>query len=218
MGTSEADLAVVLAELIAYRADQLSYQQDAVATEAYIQTARSRVSLRRHARLVGYQVHDGCNARAWMQLTVSANDGDGVFMDRTLTRFYTSVPGMPASLAVGTGNEETAIDAGVQVFQPMQDAVLYHEHNLINFYTWGESQCCLAAGSTEATLTGAYPNLQPGDVLIFQEVIGPQTGNASDADLRHRCAVRLTQVAHVDDSGMPLVDPLFDSTPITQIQ
>ncbi|HTB89318.1 MAG TPA: putative baseplate assembly protein [Steroidobacteraceae bacterium] len=218
VGTSEADLAVVLAELIAYRADQLSYQQDAVATEAYIQTARSRVSLRRHARLVGYQVHDGCNARAWMQLTVSANDGDGVFMDRTLTRFYTSVPGMPASLAVGTGNEETAIDAGVQVFQPMQDAVLYHEHNLINFYTWGESQCCLAAGSTEATLTGAYPNLQPGDVLIFQEVIGPQTGNASDADLRHRCAVRLTQVAHVDDSGMPLVDPLFDSTPITQIQ
>ena len=67
-GTSEADLGVALAELIAYVGDHLSYQQDAVATEAYLETARSRVSLRRHALLVDYHVHDGCNARAWMQL------------------------------------------------------------------------------------------------------------------------------------------------------
>ena len=66
-GTSEADIGVALAELIAYVGDQLSYQQDAVATEAYLETARSRISLRRHARLVDYHVHDGCNARAWMQ-------------------------------------------------------------------------------------------------------------------------------------------------------
>ena len=44
----------------------LSYQQDAVATEAYLQTARSRISLRRHALLVDYHVHDGCNARTWI--------------------------------------------------------------------------------------------------------------------------------------------------------
>ena len=72
-GTSEADLGVALAELIAYRCDHLSYQQDAIATEAYIETARSRVSLRRHARLVDYLVHDGCNARTWIRLTVAAN-------------------------------------------------------------------------------------------------------------------------------------------------
>ena len=62
--TSEADIGVALAELIAYVGDHLSYQQDAVATEAYLQTARSRISLRRHALLVDYHVHDGCNARA----------------------------------------------------------------------------------------------------------------------------------------------------------
>jgi hypothetical protein len=230
VGNNEADLAIVLAELIAYQADQLSYQQDAIATEAYIQTARSRVSLRRHARLVDYQVHDGCNARAWIQLTVAANANQAVFMDRTLTRFYTYAPGMPTTLAVGAKTEQAALAAGVQVFQPLHDALLYPEHNLINFYTWGESQCCLAAGTVEATLQGRLPNLQPGDVLIFQEVLGPQTGLAADADLRHRCVVRLTQVANVNAADQPLVDPLFDENglpitsgsqtpmPVTQIQ
>lgn len=82
-GGTEADLAVVLAELIAYRADQLSYQQDAIATEAYLNTARSRISLRRHARLVGYHVHDGCNARVWMRMTVAANPGEPIVLDHT---------------------------------------------------------------------------------------------------------------------------------------
>lgn len=208
---SEADLGIALAELIAYRADYLSYRQDAIATEAYLETARSRISLRRHARLVDYTVHDGCNARAWIQLQVAGNPGQAVFLDRTLTRFYTHAPGMPASLAVGAGNEEAALMSGVQVFEPMQDALLFPEHNQMLFYTWGDTECCLPKGSTEATLAGSFPNLQPGDVVIFQAVIGAETGNPADADLRHRCAVRLTQVATQDANGRPLVDPLFDS-------
>ncbi len=216
--TSEADLGIVLAELIAYAGDHLSYQQDAVATEAYLETARSRISLRRHALLVDYHVHDGCNARTWIQLQVGGTAGQGVFLDRTLTRFYTYAPGMPTSLAVGSGNEEAALSSGVQVFEPMQDALLYVEHNQMSFYTWGNLDCCLPAGATEATFKGSYPNLQPGDVLIFQEVLGPQTGNAADADLRHRCAVRLTQVAIRGANGQPLVDPLFSNAPVTEIQ
>ena len=50
-----ADLGVALVEILAYVADHLSYRQDAVATEAYLGTARSRISLRRHARLVDYR-------------------------------------------------------------------------------------------------------------------------------------------------------------------
>ena len=65
-----ADLGVALVELLAYVGDHLSYQQDAVATEAYLGTARRRVSVRRHARLVDYPMHDGCNARAWVQVQV----------------------------------------------------------------------------------------------------------------------------------------------------
>jgi hypothetical protein len=109
---------------------------------------------------------------------------------------------MPASLKVGDGNEEAALLSGVQVFEPMHDAVLYPEHNQMNFYSWGDDDCCLPKGATEASLDGAFPHLVAGDVLIFEEVKGPQTGVAADADLRHRCAVRLTQVAI-------LTDPLF---------
>jgi hypothetical protein len=217
-GTTEADLGVALAELIAYAGDHLSYQQDAVATEAYLETARRRVSLRRHALLVDYTVHDGSNARAWIQLQV---DGDGVFLNHATTRFYTYAPGMPASLAVGAGNEEAAILSGVQIFQPMQDATLYVEQNRMSFYTWGDTGCCLPMGATEATLLGALVSLRPGDVLIFQEVVGPQTGNPADADIRHRCAVRLTQVATHDGQGNPLQDSLFDSANpvlVTEIQ
>ena len=139
---------------------------------------------------------------------------------------------MPSNLAVGSGNEEQALLAGVKVFEPMQDAVLYPEHNRMSFYTWGDNNCCLPQGSTEATLYGTYPNLQPGDVLIFQEVIGPGTGSPADADIRHRVAVRLTQVATLDGQGNRLVDPLFEDktgkpilapaiqkpTPVTEIQ
>jgi hypothetical protein len=217
-GASEADLGVALAELIAYVGDHLSYQQDAVASEAYLTTARKRVSLRRHALLVDYHVHDGCNARAWIRLQVFGNN---VFLDRKTTRFYTFAPGMPASLAVGSGSEEAAVASGVQVFEPMQDATLYEEQNEMRFYTWGDTGCCLPAGATEATLLGSLTSLQPGDVLIFQEVVGPQTGNRADADIRHRCAVRLTQVTTTDGKGNPLQDALFDSSNpvrVTEIQ
>ncbi|MGD0830456.1 MAG: putative baseplate assembly protein, partial [Terracidiphilus sp.] len=202
--TSEADLGVALAELVAYAGDQLSYQQDAVTTEAYLATARSRISLRRHALLVDYRVHDGCNARAWICLNVSVP----VFLNQTGTLFYTFAPGMPTPLL---GNEQAALDTGVVVFEPMQDANLFPEHNTMNFYTWGDLDCCLPQGATEATLSGSFPNLQAGDVLIFQEVLGPQTGVPEDADIRHRYAVRLTSVATLNGQGQPLFDPLFEA-------
>ena len=68
---SAADLGVALVELIAYAADNLSYRQDAIANEAYLATAHNRISVRRHARLVDYVVHDGCNARAWVHIAVA---------------------------------------------------------------------------------------------------------------------------------------------------
>ncbi len=208
--STEADIGVMLAEVVSYACDQLSYRQDAVTTEAYLMTARSRISLRRHALLVDYRIHEGCNARAWMQLSVNTPKGQAVYLDRTLTRFYTTAPGMPANLEVTSKNESAALIAGVVAFEPMQDANLFSEHNTMHFYTWGNSNCCLPQGATEATLRHSLPNLLVGDVLIFQEVMGPQTGFRADADIRHRCAVRLTAVTTHDALGNPLVDPLFD--------
>ena len=214
--TSEADLGIALAELIAYIGDRLSYKQDAVATEAYLQTARSRVSLRRHALLVDYHIHDGANARVWMQVQVNFP------VDlKAGTRFYTTAPRMPKTLA---GHEREALDAGVIIFESMQNQQLFPEHDEMSFYTWGEADCCLAKGATEATLLGAFDKLQVGDVLIFQEMLGPQTGNPADADARHRWAVRLTQATTLVDplfergTGKPITSAAQLPTPVTEIQ
>jgi len=65
------DLGMALVEVLAYAGDHLSYYQDAVATEAYLGTARQRISVRRHARLVDYKMHEGCNSRTWVFLETS---------------------------------------------------------------------------------------------------------------------------------------------------
>src|SRR5258708_33151257 len=51
-----ADLGIALVELLAYAGDHLSYFQDAVANEAFLDTVRRRISARRHARLVDYRM------------------------------------------------------------------------------------------------------------------------------------------------------------------
>jgi len=84
------DIGIMLVEVLAYAGDYLSYYQDAVATEAYLNTARQRISVRRHVRLVDYQMHEGCNARAWV--TVKTDK------DTTLDPpffFTTALPGKP---------------------------------------------------------------------------------------------------------------------------
>jgi hypothetical protein len=298
--THEPDLGIMLVELLAYVGDYLSYYQDAVATEAYLGTARQRISVRRHARLVDYLMHDGCNARAWVTLWT---DTDEMF-DPTQIYFITPYPGASLKNRILTPSQLVGVDATTyEVFEPLywsggQKICIYAAHSEIHFYTWGDCECCLAPGATSATLvdtwivptpptppptpppsnptpppTGTQPppagtvppgqttqpsgtvtlaapssakttarstqpavqkpaavapppptdgppgsvrqlKLKVGDILIFEEVLGPKTGQAPDADPTHRQAVRLTSVT-------PGVDPLYGQqsygTPIVEI-
>ncbi|MDF3308899.1 putative baseplate assembly protein [Rhodococcus sp. T2V] len=208
-----ADLGVTLVELLSYAADHLSYWQDAVATEAYLETARRRPSLRRLARLVDYAVHEGCNARAWVQLRVS---DDAVDLHPQTVRLYTRVPGAPDRIAVDSADDAAALRHRPEVFQPMHEVTLHESHNDLFFYTWGDKQCCLPAGGTRATLRGHYPDLRAGDVVVFVEVRGPLTGNPSDADPAHRHPVRLSGIQAFDGAAQ-LTDPLTEET-ITEIE
>lgn len=231
-----ADLGVMLVELLAFIADRLSYQQDAIATEAYLDTARKRVSVRRHARLVDYFMHDGRNARAWVHvrldeavapaegLTLSRLDPATQVRTRFLTRFRSAGRVRPEEL------EDVLRDHRPEVFEPLHDAWLCPAHNEIRFYTWGQSRCCLPKGATRATLRddlGHRLKLRVGDVLIFEERLGPRTGRPQDADPAHRQAVRLTAVqpeatVQVVDGAVtrvaaaPQFDPLTEA-PIVEI-
>ncbi|HEV8354076.1 MAG TPA: putative baseplate assembly protein [bacterium] len=214
-----ADLGIALVEALAYAADHLSYRQDAVATEAYLHTARRRVSLRRHARLVDYLMHDGCNGRTWVQVQVS---GDGVSLNRHtaaggITQLLTQIPGQSVRIEPGSPAHREALAAGPVVFELMEDRTLHQAHNAMHLYTWGDARCCLPKGATRATLLGHLPGLLAGAVIIFEEVLGPRTGLPGDRDPSHRYAVRLTSVQAADAGGGPLADPLTGQA-ITEIR
>ncbi len=212
-----ADAGIAIVELLAYVGDRLSYQQDAVATEAYLTTARRRISVARHARLVDYFMHDGCNARTWIQVAVDSdvvksNDDDPPRLPAG-TPVLSAIPNLPV---VVEHTSEIINDAAI-VFETTHDIdELFVDHNELPFYTWGNRECCLSAGATSATLRGRFPDLRAGDVLIFEEVIGPRSGSRADADPAKRVAVRLTAV-EVGDENDPLRDPLNDQ-PITEIR
>ncbi|HEU4388144.1 MAG TPA: putative baseplate assembly protein, partial [Blastocatellia bacterium] len=190
-----ADLGVALIEALAYVGDYLSYQQDAVATEAYLGTARKRISVRRHARLVDYQMHDGSNSRVWVQIRVSA---DIVEVPKS-TRLITRVAGYGPRIPPDSRAYFEALNSRPEVFETMHEAKLFSGNNDFSFYTWGATECCLPKGATRATLVGHHPHLEPGQVLIFEETCGPLSGDPKNADPAHRHAVRLTEVNRLRD-------------------
>jgi hypothetical protein len=226
-----SDIGIALVEVLAYAADYLSYFQDATATEAYLNTARRRISMRRHARLLDYYMHDGCNARVWVAFQIDAG-GDGVYLPGinevtgSPTRLLTQVP--EGTVIPEDRLQEVLAAHRAEVFELMDDLRLYRAHNQIMFHTWGDEECCLPMGATRATLkddTGERLRLRPGDVVIFEERHDPGTGEEKDSEPAHRHAVRLTQVypeALEDGEGKrtpgPLVtDTLFEQ-PIVQIE
>lgn len=205
-----ADMQVALVELLAYAGDRLSYFQDAVATEAYLGTARKRVSVRRHARLLDYVMHDGCNARAWVHFTVTPG---GALDNATLdVGAILLTNGATQGAMVDPGQLLTILAEKPIVFETRTAVRLRSVHNEIRFYTWDDTGCCLPRGATRATLRdkpGTPLQLQIGDVLIFEEMISPTTGLPADADPAQRHVVRLTAVQPTTD--------LLHNTPIVEI-
>jgi hypothetical protein len=189
-----ADVGIALVELFAYLGDQLTYAQDAVAMEAYLATARRRVSVKRHVRLLDYRMHEGINARAWVHFRVKAGNPDVSLPAKTVLLSGGSTGAVVDPGAVGTliAREQPV------VFETMQTVTLREVQNEIRFYSWADFDCRLPKGCTAATLRQDNPlHLAPGDVLVFEEVLDPAQGVAAGADPAHRHAVRLTRA----DSG-----------------
>ena len=205
---SPADLMVALVELLSYVGDNLSQYQDAVATEAYLGTARQRISVRRHAKLVDYIMHEGSNARAWVAFELDPLGPEQIELERG-TQLLTKAD--RDEVRVRHDELLSMLPDGPIVFETMHDAVLKRGSSRVEFYTWGDSACCLPTGSTRATLA-SHPQealeLRAGDWLLMEEVLSPTTGEAHDADRTHRHVVRLTDVTDSDAHGQALVDPL----------
>jgi hypothetical protein len=138
---------MMLLELFSATADNLSYMQDRVASEAFLETATQRRSVAGHLALIGYQMDDGASAYTWLAFQV--ND----------------TASLPAGFKVS--NHPSASDDPVLVFETMADAQLVKANNKILLYDWGNSNCCLPKAATSAALKGDFNTLKAGDYLIF---------------------------------------------------
>jgi hypothetical protein len=129
---SEADFGVMFMEALASLADDLSYQQDRIAAEAYLDTATERRSIVRHARLVDYEPRPATAARVMLQLSVTGGP-------------------IPAGIPVSAPGPDGAFVA-FEIGTGLADRTLYPASprwNAIDPYWWDDSQRCLLRGATE---------------------------------------------------------------------
>ncbi|MCU1425690.1 MAG: uncharacterized protein JWM51_1981 [Microbacteriaceae bacterium] len=215
-----ADMRMMFIELIAELGSNTSLRQDAIATAGSLGTARDRISVRRHARLVDYAMSDGRNARTWVRFAVPDDvvitSGGPVPVVARRSRFLTGSAGAPTLIEIGSEEERSARRAGAIEFQSMHAlAVIAGAHTSMRFHTWSGVRPVVPTGATAATLTGHLPLLAPGDLLVLVENRHPITGDPDDAEASRRQPVRLTGVV-ADNGARPLADPVTGAA-ITEI-
>ncbi len=192
--TSEAAFDVVLLDLFSAAADELSNYQDRVMQEAYWVTSQKRISLRRHARLMDYFIHEGNQANTLLAINVAAD-----------VSFST-----PAFIVAWTGVNPPQPNA--VWFLGSAPTNLFQALSAISLYTWSDAIPALAAGATQADLAfsshadalAMQTQIQSGQItqLLIEEWLNPLTGRAADRDPQKRQLLQLTDVAEL------LTDPL----------
>jgi hypothetical protein len=146
---SEADMGMMLLELFAYTADNLSYMQDRVASEAFLSTATQRRSVAGHLQLIGHQMDDGVAASTFLRFLV--NDAHDL-------RAGSRVSNRPKT------DTEPFIH-----FETLADARLDPAKNAMALYTWGNDNCCLPSTALNMALKGRHSELKPGDYLLIED-------------------------------------------------
>lgn len=221
--SSEADLDQVLLDLFSAAADELSDYQDRVMNEAYLSSARKRVSVARHARLMDYHIHQGNQASTWLAMEV----------DPLAPLEFDLLPGL--QVWSGAGKKD---DASSVVFIARNDEP-QHVHKLLNqlgLYTWGDSIPSLLAGDTTADLRlflngttvtdkasaiAVQQLIREGKIeyLLIQEHLNPATGSINGFNQEKRQLLRLVasgaEAIYDPTTAPPGYDPVTDTPAAT---
>jgi hypothetical protein len=193
---------VAVIEELAYLGDALSYWQDGVATEAYLATARRRVSVTRHATTLDYRVDPGANARTWLRFAVT--DGDPFVL--------------PAGTAVLPAPGTDPDPAGDQtapavVFETMADLVLAPDRPsfpVLPAATQGPGS--VAAGATSVVVLGDATEAVGALALLDAEPdvhdraltpVGGQVVRVVSAERLHDAGVVTTRLAWENADALP---------------
>jgi hypothetical protein len=202
----EADAGMMLLEVMSALGDELGYYQDRVAREAYLETATQRRSLRHHARLVDYEMHEGLAAATWLDISVKAADSGVLLAGADV--WAESDKGETVYFEVGNGlqdiiNGETFfVDAAINSLAP---------------HIWDEDHQCLEVGATEIFVNGWHKTNLPFNTTTDDDIpcrwMLLKTTPIDPAVIERRWLVCVVEINELED---PLsVDPLCHN--ITQL-
>jgi hypothetical protein len=147
---SEADVGMMLLELLAHTADELSYIQDRVANEAFLATASQRRSVAGHLALIGYRLDEGAAAWTWLQFQVN----------RRVT--------LPAERRLQVTNRRRRPDEPLVVFETVGSATFDPDQNAMFAFDWGNAKCCLSRDARSVTLRERHEGIAVGDRLLLE--------------------------------------------------
>lgn len=170
----EADVGMMLAEVMSAMGDEFAYYQDRIAREGYFESATQRRSLRRHARMVDYPIHDGKGGTTWLDFEVDASApvhvasaGDAVWVpppvltgEPAADRQRRSSSVYEVGHGIVQGHSGLVPPLGVLASQvriyPSSTFNLRHAANELKAYQWDENDTCLEAGSTFLHVSGHH--------------------------------------------------------------
>jgi Baseplate J-like protein len=200
---SEADFGVMFAEALSGMADDLSYMQDRVASEAALETVTQRRSLVRLARMVDYEPARATGATLMLQFDVSL----GVSSVAHGLKVNAPGPdGTPIVFETGSGLLEVLIDPATgarRTAPPTSIASPLWNSGAIQPYWLDDSQRCLPAGSTSMNVLGHAYAFEPGQYLLIT------TQGATSADRPICQIVQLIAASGANLPAVQLCDPLF---------
>jgi hypothetical protein len=194
--TSEADHDQVLIDLFAAAADELSDYQDRVMNEAYLASARTRVTLARHGRLVDYHLHEGNQASTWLALEVVAGQAPFTLADQEIITWTGAASPLPESIFFATREHRLPLTQA-QRFDPLV--------NRLRLHTWSGAWPALRAGSASADVVPDVPaagQLEADTLrdlvidgllrqILIIERLNPLTGKVPGRNPRKRQLLRL---------------------------
>jgi hypothetical protein len=189
---SEADFGVMFLEALSAVADELSYTQDRIATEASLLTATQRRSAVRHARLVDYEPTPPVSAATWLQFEVTAG---ATVIPHGLAAIAPAPDGTPVTFETGLGIRDSSPPPPANALWNRNAAVA------IQGYWFDDSEQCLPAGATRMHVKGHGWDFHPGQMVLIETL----AENPGDPPIR-----QIVHLLGANDPGGPPAKQICD--------
>ncbi|MCY1061721.1 hypothetical protein [Nannocystis sp. SCPEA4] len=166
----EADVGVMLLELFAALGDELSYTQDRMAREAFLETATQRRSLRRLVRLVDYDIHDGRSGSTFLDVQVKSTAVDPVVLEAGYRVWAVGDDLSTVTFEIGQGLAD-ALSGGTYSVRK--------QWNALQSYAFDPDAAELPAGATEIYVKNPGPLVAPNTdwenkwILLHRDPVSP---------------------------------------------